>query len=58
MHHRYFKQPYYDEEAAVFAEKAKQPFGFTEFFTFPLGNGGNFGKYQALLSRYSVTNFS
>jgi len=41
---RYFKQPFYDAETADFAEEAKQPFGFTEFYTFPLGNGGNYGE--------------
>ncbi|KAH7303809.1 Alpha/Beta hydrolase protein [Stachybotrys elegans] len=37
----YFKFPFYDDKVADFAEQAKQPFGFTEFFTFPSGNGGN-----------------
>ncbi|KAK5944718.1 hypothetical protein PMZ80_001918 [Knufia obscura] len=38
----YFKRPFYDAETADFAEAAKQPFGFVEFYTFPLGNGGNY----------------
>ncbi|KAF1999787.1 alpha/beta-hydrolase, partial [Amniculicola lignicola CBS 123094] len=37
----YFKKPFYDRETADFAESEKQPFGFAEFFTIPLGNGGN-----------------
>jgi hypothetical protein len=43
---RYFKQPFYDVETADFAEEAKQPFGFAEFYTFPLGNGGDYGKLR------------
>ena len=55
--YRYFKRSFYDAETAEFAESEKQPFAWTEFYTFPSGNGGNYGacNHHAVYPSHSHT---